>query len=105
MPGIWTNDARAYGGGGGLKASALVVRLAAANDLPRYRAGFFLRSLVVELREELARGGGITIHGIGTFRVKRCSARMIDDFRGRPCVTPGRKMSFRPSKSLRRLLS
>lgn len=51
------------------------------------------------------KGTPVTLYGLGTFRVNRCASRVIYGFTGAPGVTPGRKVSFKPSKSLRKLLT
>lgn len=84
---------------------ALIETLAEINNLPRYRAGFFLRTLILEIREDLARGGAVTLHGLGTLRIKRVRARWVRDFKGAGHAVGSRKISFHPSKSLRSLLS
>lgn len=83
----------------------LIRRLAERLGVPNYRAGFALRVVVDQIRWALSNGEPVTLHGLGTFRVKRCGSRVIEDFKGRAHVTRGRKVSFKPSKSLRNVLS
>lgn len=83
----------------------LIHRLSGVSGLPRTRTALLVRDFVSVVQEELTRGGSVTLHGLGTLRVKACSSRIIESFRGRTCVTPGRKVSFRPSRSLRSLIS
>ena len=87
-------------GGEAVTVPDLVKALARQAGVPRYQAGFFLRALVLEVRAALAGGEAVTLHGLGTLQVKECSSR-VTELRGRTVVTPGRKVSFHPSKSLR----
>lgn len=87
-----------------MTAPALIRRLAARLGWPTYKAGFALRAVVAEVRAAVAAGEPLTLHGLGTLHVKRCGSRVIEDFKGSTHVTRGRKISFRPSKSLRDLL-
>lgn len=88
-----------------MNAPRLVRYLAKELECADYRAGWTLRAFVQVVRGALGRGEVVTISGLGTLRVKRCGSRVVYDFKGTPQVTPGRKVSFRPSKSLRSLLT
>lgn len=88
-----------------MTASELANRLGGFCDVPTYKARRFVRGLAVLLRADLERGISTAITGLGTFRVKGCGSRVVKDFRGHRHATPSRKISFKPSKSLRDILS
>jgi DNA-binding protein HU-beta len=89
-----------------MKKGQLVQRVARGAGVTRGQAARALKTLVVALRETLHAGGKISLSGLGTFKVKARKARW-----GRNPVTgerlpipAGRKISFRPSLSLRTLV-
>ena len=65
-----------------------------------------LKSLVAALRETLREGGKIFLSGLGTFKVKaRKAGGAHNPVTGERLPIPaGRKISFRPSLSLRTLV-
>lgn len=84
----------------------LIQRVSRGAGVSRAQSARALKSLVAALRETLREGGKISLSGLGTFKVKARKARW-----GRNPVTgerlpipAGRKISFRPSLSLRTLV-
>jgi DNA-binding protein HU-beta len=85
----------------------LISQIAGAVQLPAYKAQRTVKILVDAIRQEVNIGRHVTLHGLGTFRAKRRKARTGRDPRtGAPIVIwSGRKISFKPSKSLKALIN
>lgn len=90
-----------------MKAATLVARVARRAGLYRYQAGAAIVGLALELRAGVAAMDRITIHGLGTFKAVRVSAREVPDFgHGRMRLIPSHfKISFTPSRSFRRAVT
>jgi nucleoid DNA-binding protein len=59
---------------------------------------------VEAIHQSLQQREPVTIYGLGTFRVKRATPRVIQSFGcGGQIVVGSRKISFLPSRALRRL--
>jgi DNA-binding protein HU-beta len=89
-----------------MNKTELVQRVARGAGVTRSQTARALKALVVAIRDTLRDGGKISLSGLGTFKVKARKARW-----GRNPVTgarlpipAGRKISFRPSLSLRTLV-
>ncbi len=89
-----------------MKFGTLIAYLSERNDLPRYQIARILKSVVRTIRNEVQAGSSITFRGLGTFRAKQRGSRIVQNFQGQRVATrPRRKVSFLPSKSLKKLLT
>ena len=89
-----------------MRIGTLISYLSERTDLPRYQVRNVLKSVVRVIRNEIQAGGAVSFHGLGTFRAKRRSPRIVRNFQGQEVATArAHKVSFKPSKSLKNLLT
>ena len=84
----------------------LIDRISHDGELRRAQAVRAVKSLVAAIRDTVQGGGKISLTGLGTFKVKARKARSGRNPKtGETISIPaGRKISFKPSLSLRRLV-
>ena len=84
----------------------LVLKVSQEARISRAQAVKAVKSLVMSIRDTLRGGGKISLSGLGTFKVKARKARAgRNPQTGESISLPaGRKISFRPSLSLRKLI-
>lgn len=85
--------------------SELITRVSREAGLNRGQAIRAVKSLVASIRDAIKGGGKISLTGLGTFKVKARKGRPgRNPQSGAPIVIPaGRKISFKPSLSLKKL--
>lgn len=89
-----------------MNKEALVLRLGRESGLTRGAVVRAVRALVAAIREAVQSGDKISLTGLGTFRVKARKGRPGRNPKtGEPIAIPaGRKISFKPSLSFKRLV-
>src|SRR5690242_9893486 len=92
--------------GGAVKKSELIDRVTREARLRRSEAVRAVKAVVGSIRATISEGGKISLSGLGTFKVKSRKARPGRNPKtGETIQIPmGRKISFKPSLALRKLV-
>lgn len=90
----------------GMKKEDLLTIVSTKSKVNTAVANKVIKSLVKTIAESVERGEKITLSGMGTFRVKTRKAKQARNLQTGEAVhlPEGRKISFKPSLSFRRLL-
>jgi DNA-binding protein HU-beta len=89
-----------------MNKSELIQKVAKDAGLRRMQAVRSVKAVVAAIRETVGAGGKISLTGLGTFKVKARKARPGRNPKtGETIAIPaGRKISFKPSLSLKKLV-
>jgi len=89
-----------------MNKAQLIQKISKDANLKRAQAVRSVKSLVSAIRETIREGGKISLTGLGTFKVKARKARPGRNPKtGATIAIPaGRKISFKPSLSLKKLV-
>ena len=89
-----------------MKKKDLISRISQKSKVSHSAAGRVVKSLVQMIVQALEEGEKVTLSGLGTFRLKNRKAKPARNLQtGETVYLPeGRKISFKPSLSFKRLL-
>ncbi|HRY30126.1 MAG TPA: HU family DNA-binding protein [Elusimicrobiota bacterium] len=89
-----------------MNKSQLILKISKDAGLRRAQSVRAVKALVGSIRETIKNGGKISLTGLGTFKVKARKARPGRNPKtGETIAIPaGRKISFKPSLSLKKLI-
>jgi nucleoid DNA-binding protein len=89
-----------------MKKEQLLKKIEEKSKVRRQMIKKVLRSLIKTIGETIHTGDKVTLSGLGTFRIKERKAKVARNLQtGESVFLPaGRKISFKPSLSFRKLL-